>query len=407
MCSRSMLVTTANVGDSLRNDRSLSSASATMYWPPPSRALLPNALRRPPMTAVGSRPARSSISATIEVVVVLPCAPAMAMPTRSRISSASISARGITGTWRARAAGDFRVVRSNRRRHDDDVGVADVARRRDRSATPTPSDAQPIGDVRSPRIRSAHRVAEVHEQLGDAAHADAADPDEVHAARAAQPSSPAPPAPAADPRSARPRRAARTLRIACAIAARRRRIGEQRRRRPRPDAIPTAPILRAPRAARGLDQHLRVLALVVVGRRRQRHEHRRPGRPPPAPRASSRRRAHTTRSAAVISSATGSRKASDARRHARALVSVPHLRQVALAGLVDDFEIRTPSRQLRRRRHHGHVDRVRALRAAKDQHPRPRPRRPARDRSRAAKNSRRTGLPATNPFPRKYASVSS
>ena len=56
-----MLVMTAKRGASFRNDRSLSSASATRYLPRPSRALLPNALTRPPMTAVGSRPAASSI----------------------------------------------------------------------------------------------------------------------------------------------------------------------------------------------------------------------------------------------------------------------------------------------------------------------------------------------------------
>ena len=66
--------------------------------------MLPNALSRPPITAVGSRPARSSTSAIIDVVLVLPCAPATAMPNRSRISSASSSARGITGIRRARAA---------------------------------------------------------------------------------------------------------------------------------------------------------------------------------------------------------------------------------------------------------------------------------------------------------------
>jgi len=70
----------------------------------PSRALLPKALSRPPITAVGSSPARSRTSATIDVVVVFPCEPATAMPYRSRISSASISARGITGTWIAPAA---------------------------------------------------------------------------------------------------------------------------------------------------------------------------------------------------------------------------------------------------------------------------------------------------------------
>ena len=47
------VIMTAIVGDNLRNDRSLSSASATMYCPRPSRALLPKALSRPPMTAVG------------------------------------------------------------------------------------------------------------------------------------------------------------------------------------------------------------------------------------------------------------------------------------------------------------------------------------------------------------------
>jgi len=38
------------------------------------------------------------------VVVVLPCVPATAMPCLKRMSSASMTARGITGTLRARAA---------------------------------------------------------------------------------------------------------------------------------------------------------------------------------------------------------------------------------------------------------------------------------------------------------------
>jgi hypothetical protein len=99
-----MLVITAIVGNSFRNDPSLSSASATINSPRPSLALLPKALRRPPITAVGSSPARSSISAIIEVVVVLPCAPATAIEKRSRISSASISARGMTGIRRCAAS---------------------------------------------------------------------------------------------------------------------------------------------------------------------------------------------------------------------------------------------------------------------------------------------------------------
>jgi hypothetical protein len=54
------------------------------------------------MTKVGSSPASASTLVTSEVVVVLPCVPAMAMPCFRRISSASITARGTTG-MRARA----------------------------------------------------------------------------------------------------------------------------------------------------------------------------------------------------------------------------------------------------------------------------------------------------------------
>jgi hypothetical protein len=71
---------------------------ATISSLPPRRALLPNALSRPPITAVGSRPARSSTSAIIDVVVVLPCAPATAIAGLQTHQLASISARGITGT---------------------------------------------------------------------------------------------------------------------------------------------------------------------------------------------------------------------------------------------------------------------------------------------------------------------
>src|SRR5687768_10778404 len=99
-----MFVITAIDGHSIRNERSLSSASATMYSPRPSRAPLPNAFSLPPITASGSRPLRSSTNAIIDVVVVLPCAPATAIEKRIRINSASISARGITGTPRRLAS---------------------------------------------------------------------------------------------------------------------------------------------------------------------------------------------------------------------------------------------------------------------------------------------------------------
>ena len=51
-----MLVTTATVGESFRNERSDSSASATMKSPLPRRAPEPRTPRRPPTTTVGSSP---------------------------------------------------------------------------------------------------------------------------------------------------------------------------------------------------------------------------------------------------------------------------------------------------------------------------------------------------------------
>jgi hypothetical protein len=104
MWSASMLVTIEITGESNRNDASDSSASATRKSPDPRRALAPAALRRPPMTKVGSMPPSARIDATRLVVVVLPCVPATAIPCLSRISSASICARGTTGTLRLRAA---------------------------------------------------------------------------------------------------------------------------------------------------------------------------------------------------------------------------------------------------------------------------------------------------------------
>ena len=100
-----MLVTTATVGISRRNDPSDSSASATRYSPRPRRALAsPSEFTRPPMTAVGSSPPAIITVEIIVVVVVLPCEPATATEYFIRISSPSISARGMTGMPRARAA---------------------------------------------------------------------------------------------------------------------------------------------------------------------------------------------------------------------------------------------------------------------------------------------------------------
>jgi hypothetical protein len=66
---------------------------------------------------VGSSPPRASTVATNEVVVVFPCVPATATPYFMRISSASISARWMTGTsrWRAATISGFSWVTAEER----------------------------------------------------------------------------------------------------------------------------------------------------------------------------------------------------------------------------------------------------------------------------------------------------
>ncbi len=95
-----MFVMTAIEGPSFRKEPSLSSASATITSPFPRRALLPMLPSFPPITTVGSSPPWARRVAIIEVVVVLPCMPETAMENFILRSSASISARGITGMLR-------------------------------------------------------------------------------------------------------------------------------------------------------------------------------------------------------------------------------------------------------------------------------------------------------------------
>ena len=178
-CSRSMFVTTAIVGVSLRNERSDSSASATRNSPLPSRAPEPRTPSRPPTTTVGSSPPRSSTSATIEVVVVLPWLPATATPYLSRISSASISARGMTGMPRAARLGDLGVVAAAPRSRSRPRGRPRRSRPRGPRRRARPERGEPVRHRGALQVGAGHRVAEVQQHLGDAAHAGAADPDEV------------------------------------------------------------------------------------------------------------------------------------------------------------------------------------------------------------------------------------
>ena len=110
--------------------------------------------------------------------MVLPCVPPMAIDHLSRISSASISARRTTGISRAargRSSGlSFLTA---------DETTTTCARRdsrpRGRSRRSMPSVAQPLHVGAVGDVAALHRVAEIVQHLGDAAHADAADADEM------------------------------------------------------------------------------------------------------------------------------------------------------------------------------------------------------------------------------------
>ena len=139
----------------------------------------------PPLMTVGSKPPASSSVATSEVVVVLPCVPAMATHCFSRISSASISARRTTGRRRSRAAISSGIVAADRGGHHDAPRPRPGSRRRGRlNRDALVAQALDVGAVG--RVRALHRVAEIVQHLGDARHADAADADEVDGAEFAR-----------------------------------------------------------------------------------------------------------------------------------------------------------------------------------------------------------------------------
>ena len=74
---------------------------------------------------------------------------------------------------------DLRVVLLDCRGVDHHVGVLKIFRRMADPDHP-PKSAEPLGDRAQPDVGAAYLVAEVEEHLGDAAHADAADADEMN-----------------------------------------------------------------------------------------------------------------------------------------------------------------------------------------------------------------------------------
>ena len=132
----------------------------------------------PPLITVGSSPPASSMAATIDVVVVLPCVPPTAIDHLSRISSPSISARRTTGTQARARRQHLGIVLLDRARHDHDLGVGDiVGAMADRDLDAELGQAARVGALGD--VAALHLVAEIVQHLGDAGHADAADADEV------------------------------------------------------------------------------------------------------------------------------------------------------------------------------------------------------------------------------------
>ena len=102
----------------------------------------------------------------------------MAMPYLSRISSASISARGITGIAALARRLDLDVVARHRRGVHGDVRALDVGRLvADEHLGAELLEA--LDHLAAAGVGAGDPVAHVDQDLGDAAHADAADPHEM------------------------------------------------------------------------------------------------------------------------------------------------------------------------------------------------------------------------------------
>ena len=138
MCSRSIFVTSAIAGESVRNDRSLSSASTAIGAPRPggrcSERAEPSTDHRrgiePRHARARGRPSTSSWS----------CRAHPRSRCRSgRISSASISARGITGMRRRLASTSSGLEAPIAEEHHHHVGRADMPAQHRARCPPAPS----------------------------------------------------------------------------------------------------------------------------------------------------------------------------------------------------------------------------------------------------------------------------
>ena len=276
-----MFVTTVMHAISLRNDDRFVGLG-DQASPCPNLALPSNAGTCTPMTAAGSRPAaRASLRSRRGRR--LPWAPATAIPARLH-DLGEHSPRRITGRLgaalrrspRSSAARPTRPPRRPRRRH---------APRRP-GVEHEPESRQAPGDRRR-CVRSAHECSEADQHFCDRADAAPADADAVNRPRLARAlittrfARPADAAPARgrDRRSPPGRRTPRLAHAPLAIRARRP-VSPRKRKNGGRQTGAGQLALTMTSAAPVAREHVRVLALVIVGRRRQRNQHPRLGSPP-------------------------------------------------------------------------------------------------------------------------------
>ena len=140
----------------------------------------------PPLITVGSRPPASSSAATIDVVVVLPCVPAMATHGLEAHQFGqhfrAAHDRQVAGRAPRPVPGLSRLIAVET---TTTCAVADVLQPvADRNLDAVLAQARDIGVVAE--VRALHLVAEIVQHFGNAAHADAADADEMDGAEVAR-----------------------------------------------------------------------------------------------------------------------------------------------------------------------------------------------------------------------------
>ena len=177
-----MLVSTATSGLRSSNDPSDSSASHTTNSPSPWRALEPRSFSSPPTRKVGSRPASTSTRLIMEVVVVLPWVPQTAIPRPASMSQARACARLTTRIPLRRASWSSTLCEGMAEEMTTTSGWSRLPALWP-MLTGTPAFSREFDVPRGLEVGAGDLIAPLVQDQRDAAHARAADADEVEAAQ--------------------------------------------------------------------------------------------------------------------------------------------------------------------------------------------------------------------------------